>query len=207
MATTPEEATSGGLGRRQLGLIAGIVLVLLFLVWFLFLRGGGEPQVEEAAPAPAPEAAPETPQPSPSEPDRAGGGGGGVETFEVFAARDPFDPLISAGSGTTTGGATTGGTQIGGATNTGGGTTGQSDPNGGTAGASSVGGHRVKVVDVYRAQGGPRAQVAVDGTVYTADEGERFADSFQLLSAAGECATMLFGDDQFTLCEGEEILK
>jgi hypothetical protein len=43
--------------------------------------------------------------------------------------------------------------------------------------------------------------------VYTAQEGETFADSFQLVSASGRCATMLFGDDQFTLCEGEEILK
>jgi hypothetical protein len=47
----------------------------------------------------------------------------------------------------------------------------------------------------------------VDGTVYTVDEGEQFAESFQLLSINGECATMLYGDDQFTLCEGEEILK
>jgi hypothetical protein len=61
------------------------------------------------------------------------------------------------------------------------------------------------VVDV-RARGG-RAQIQVDGTVYTVDEGETFADNFQLVDASGECATMLFGDDEFTLCEGEEILK
>jgi hypothetical protein len=47
----------------------------------------------------------------------------------------------------------------------------------------------------------------VDGTVYTVEEGERFATSFELLSLNGDCATMLYGDDQFTLCEGEEILK
>jgi hypothetical protein len=63
------------------------------------------------------------------------------------------------------------------------------------------------VVDVYNEGGNARAQVQVDGTVYTVDEGERFADNFQLMSTSGQCATMLYGDDEFTLCEGEEILK
>ncbi len=65
----------------------------------------------------------------------------------------------------------------------------------------------MRVVDVYRAKQGPTSQVEVDSTVYTASEGERFADNFELVNASGQCATMLFGDDQFTLCEGEEILK
>jgi hypothetical protein len=63
------------------------------------------------------------------------------------------------------------------------------------------------LVDVFQENNSPRAQVEVDGTVYTVSEGEVFADNFELVSASGECATMLFGDDQFTLCEGEEILK
>ena len=79
-------------------------------------------------------------------------------------------------------------------------------PEGGDGGeGESVGGHRVRVVDVF--PNGRRAQIQVDGTVYTVDEGEVFAENFQLVSASGECATMLFGDDEFTLCEGEEILK
>jgi hypothetical protein len=57
------------------------------------------------------------------------------------------------------------------------------------------------------AGGEERAQIQVDDTVYRASEGEVFADSFKLVSIDNACATMLFGDDQFTLCKGEEILK
>ena len=81
-----------------------------------------------------------------------------------------------------------------------------SDTDPGTDG-ETVGDHRVKVVDVYTQNGRDRAQIQVDGTVYTVDEGEEFADNFRLVSASGRCATILFGDDEFTLCEGEEILK
>jgi hypothetical protein len=70
-----------------------------------------------------------------------------------------------------------------------------------------VGRHQVQVIDVYRQGGQDRAQIQVDETVYTVDEGEDFADNFRLVSASGACATMLFGDDEFTLCEGEQILK
>ncbi|HET7483450.1 MAG TPA: hypothetical protein VFK89_11375, partial [Actinomycetota bacterium] len=139
-------------------------------------------------------------------------GNGPVENFEVFAPRDPFEPLISAtggGSGTTTGDTTggtgtgtggTGGTATGG---TGGTATGGTSDNG----TQQVGRHRVRVIDVFRQDGHDRAQVQVDDTVYTVDEGEDFADNFRLVSASGSCATLLFGDDEFTLCEGEEILK
>ncbi len=70
-----------------------------------------------------------------------------------------------------------------------------------------MGGHTVALIDIFKDGGSQRAQVEVDGTVYTVGEGDRFADNFQVLSISGECATMLFGDDQFTLCEGESILK
>jgi hypothetical protein len=63
----------------------------------------------------------------------------------------------------------------------------------------------VRVVDVF--PNGRTAQIQVDGTVYTVDEGEEFAANFRLISASGQCVTMLFGDDEFTLCEGEEVLK
>lgn len=198
---------------RILAIVAG-VLVLLFLVWFVFLRAD-EVEVDVVAPAPAPAA----PTPEPEEPVSPVKKNGPVETFEVFAPKDPFDPLISAA---TTGGTTTGGTTAGGTTTTpgaGGTTTGAGDgtgtrtttttttTGGGNDGGDSVGGHRVRVIDVFVRNGSPRAQVQVDGTVYTVDEGERFAQNFQLLSASQRCATMLFGDDEFTLCEGEEILK
>ena len=51
------------------------------------------------------------------------------------------------------------------------------------------------------------ARIDVNGSVHSVVEGDVFAENFKLLSVSGECASMLFGDDQFTLCEGEEILK
>lgn len=112
----------------------------------------------------------------------------------MFAPRDPFDPLVSdrGGDGTDAPQATTGNGSAAVA---------------GSARGDTVGGHRVRLIDVFKTRGKRRAQVQIDGTAYTVDEGEIFAQSFQLLSISGECATMLFGDDQFTLCEGEEILK
>ena len=65
----------------------------------------------------------------------------------------------------------------------------------------------MKLIDVFTDKGKERAEVQVDGTVYTVDVGEEFADSFKLLSTSGDCASLLFGDDQFSLCEGQEILK
>ncbi len=221
MATSPDDL---GPERRfnpatALAIVAG-VLVLLFLVWFMFLRAD-DAEVESVAPAPAPAVTPE-PEETVEPPKK----NGPVETFEVFAPKDPFDPLISAAAAEGTTGAATGptdgtaGTTTDDGTTTGNGTTTTGDGtgttttttttgngNGGGGDGDTVGGHRVRVIDVFARGGSRRAQVQVDGTVYTVDEGERFAHNFQLLSTSGQCATMLFGDDEFTLCEGEEILK
>ena len=216
MATPPEIQETRSVNNTQIALAAGGVLLLLLVLWFVFLRGGDDPTLE-TAPAPPPvEGEPVVPV-DPGDGDGGGRGGKGpVETFEVFAPKDPFKPLVSPvtdpGTGTPPAGGvdTDGDGQIdtvpppGDGTGTGDGT---GDGTGTGGGGENVGGHRVSLIDVFRAEGGQRAQVQVDGTVYTVDEGERFADNFQLLSINGECATMLFGDDQFTLCEGEEILK
>ncbi|MGH2752937.1 MAG: hypothetical protein ACRDLB_00745, partial [Actinomycetota bacterium] len=105
-----------------------------------------------------------------------------IETLEVFAPRDPFDPLVGdqAGSGS----------------------------EGGASGdAPAVEGKIVKLVDVSEPGDGRTAEVQVDGATYTVAEEEIFAENFKLLSISGDCASMLFGDDQFTLCEGDDILK
>ena len=228
MDSPPQIQETRSINNTQLALAAGGVLLLLVVLWFVFLRGGGDDSTLETAPAPPPvEGEPLVPV-DPGDGDEGGPGGKGpVETFEVFAPKDPFKPLVTpvsdTGDGTTpptSGIDTDGDGQIdtvpppGGGTGdgTGDGTTdgtgnGTGTGNGSGGGGENVGGHRVSLVDVFRAEGGQRAQVQVDGTVYTVDEGERFADNFQLLSINGECATMLYGDDQFTLCEGEEILK
>jgi hypothetical protein len=200
MATPTEqvEARQSVTGAQVALILLGLV-ALLGVLWFLFLRGGGEetiatPPVTTPTTEPAPE---ET-----SEPDR-GRKKGPLQTFEVFAPKDPFKPLIAADTGTAgapAAGGSTGGTN-------GSAPSGGSDISGGGGGSQNVGGRRVRLIDTFRAQGEARARVQVDGTVYTVGEGDRFADNFEVVSISGSCASLLFGDDQFSLCEGEEILK
>jgi hypothetical protein len=206
---TPEETIESvevekdrNVSGRQLAMVAGGLVVLLAALWFLFLRGDSEP--EPANQPQAPNAAPsqdEQDKPKAKKSDKGKKapkttGSGPVENFEVFAPKDPFEPLVTSSTG-------------GGATDDTSGQTGDTGGNGGNGGGGeNVGGHTVRLVDIFTGDGGEQqAQVQVDGTVYRVSEGEVFADSFQLVSIEGDCATMLFGDDQFSLCEGEELLK
>lgn len=212
MATQQEqiEARRSVTGAQVALLLLGLV-VLLGILWFLFLRGGPEevvatPPVTTPTTAPAPE---ETTDPDGGRKKEP------LETFEVFAPKDPFRPLIAAvGSGTaaaptgttTTTGGTTGTTGDPGTAPSGGSDI-SGDNRGSGGGSQNVGGRRVRVIDTFRAGGEARARVQVDGTVYTVGEGDRFADNFEVMSISGSCVSMLYGDDQFSLCEGEEILK
>ncbi len=57
------------------------------------------------------------------------------------------------------------------------------------------------MLDIFQRDGATHAQVEVDGTVYDVVVGEQFAGGrFELRSVGGNCATFLFGDEQFTLC-------
>jgi hypothetical protein len=111
---------------------------------------------------------------------------GAVETSELFAPKDPFDPLISPNLAA--GGRTAGASSKA------------------SRGRAGVGERRVVLVAASSRRGGG-AEVQVDGVAYTVTRGETFADHFKLLAASGECVAMLFGDQEFTLCEGDEILK
>ena len=206
MATPPEqvEARSGVTGAQAALAFAGLVVVLL-LVWLFVLRGDGT-EAEVTAPPVVPAATP-----LPEEVDEGGTGRRPLETFEVFAPKDPFRPLIVEAA---VGGPGAAGAPVAPASGTPAPGTGQpsggsdiSDGSGTGSGGESVGGHRVRLIDTFQRNGEAQARVQVDGTVYTVSEGERFADNFELLSISGQCASMLFGDDQFSLCEGEEILK
>ena len=206
MATRPEEveARRSVTGAQAALLVLGL-LVLLGVLWFMFLRSDAEEPLSVATPPPATVPTPEVTE-EPARPNK-----GPIETFEVFAPKDPFRPLISAatadGTGTAAAPAAPGAPS---GTDDDGTPTGQ--PSGGSdisgdSNGDSVGGHRVRLIDTFNRNGEPRARVQVDGTVYTVGEGERFANNFEVLSISGECASLLFGDDQFSLCEGEEILK
>jgi hypothetical protein len=74
-------------------------------------------------------------------------------------------------------------------------------------GESSSDERDAKVVALEDVSDDGSVRIDVNGSMHSVAEGEVFAENFKLLSVSGECASMLFGDDQFTLCEDEEILK
>jgi hypothetical protein len=57
----------------------------------------------------------------------------------------------------------------------------------------------VTLLDIFA--GGSKAQVEVDGTVWTVEEGSTFDDNFKLINIRdGVCARFTWGDEGFTLC-------
>ena len=127
-------------------------------------------------------------------------------TFNDTVGRDPFRPLyvapVAAAVSAPVFGAPVGGAPAG--------QPGTSNPGPASQPQSSstqVGGNRVALVDVFSRDGKTFAQTKVGDTVFTPVVGSTFATSYQLLTASGECATYLFGDEQFQLCEGQEVLK
>ena len=212
--------TGEGLERRQVVMLAALVVVLLALVFFVFLRGGDAPQEEPSSAAgPAPLAQADSSE-DPFDPGPADAASQPVETFEVFASRDPFEPVVengAEGAGVSDVKDNQGSSEDpnGQAADPTGDDPGATNPNGDNAdtgpnpqaGDEEIEGHTVHLIDVFRDGGKDKAKVQVDSTGYTVGEGDVFAENFQLVSASEECATLLYGDDQFTLCEGEEILK
>lgn len=88
-----------------------------------------------------------------------------------------------------------------------GGQPGTMQPSGNGTSTTQVGQTEIHLVDVFVEDGEPMVLVEVNGEVHEAGEGEVFAGRFQVLDIAGDCATFLFGDSRFMLCEGEQILK
>lgn len=128
-----------------------------------------------------------------------------TETFEVFSARDPFQQLVVAPSeqGAGTGEQTTntdGGTDSGSETG--------ATPPDSSGGTTSVDGTIFEVTDVYVGDDGePVALVTVNGKGYEVREGDVFAEHFEVLDLDESCGTFRYGDERFTLCEGEQIRK
>jgi len=176
--------------ERALIIIVGAIAILA-LIYVLFLSGGGnEP---EAFPSftPRPSTGPvvrPTPSATPAVP----------ETFEVFEGKDPFRALVVTG-GTTGGGTTTGGTTTGGTTS---GTTTGGPSSGGTNGSQHV-----TLVAISGSGSSRTATVDVDSTEYTVKAGDTFAGNYRVKSLTSSCGTFVFGDETFTLCVGQEVLK
>lgn len=64
-----------------------------------------------------------------------------------------------------------------------------------------------KVVSIISVGTDGEVVVTVDGIDYTPEVGGIFAESFQLVSVDGNCTALLYGDDQFSLCQGQQITK
>ena len=137
------------------------------------------------------------------------------ETFEVFTARDPFQQLAVAESGEAipvADGDTDGGSD-------GDDADGDADGDGdnpddgdegddeGSSEDANVDGTTVRLEEVFEDAGEPRAQITVNARGYDVAEGDDFASRFRLLDLTDRCATLLYGDQRFTLCEGETIRK
>ena len=221
--------------RRALTLGAIVLGVLLFLfVASRLLLGGGDEQPDDSAAPPVPGVATSTTL----APVLDGGTAESFEVFSTKNPFTPLiNPPSGGGTsgGSSSGGGTSGGGSSSGsgstATTLGGGTSGGGTSGGGTSGGGSSGGgnttttrsggasggsaneprrqQRVALLDILRRNGRLVAQVRVGDTVYTAGEGDVFADNYRVLSIdeTNECGRFIFGDEQFRLCRGEETLK
>jgi hypothetical protein len=167
--------------ERALVIIFGIIAVLA-IIYLVFVSGGEDEPQSQSSPRPTVGVTPRptiTTSPSPTSPPR---------TFEVFEGKDPFRPLV--GGGIAGGGG-------------GGGTPG---PSGGPGGDTN-GAQRVTLLEITGSGASRTATVRVDSTEYTVKEGETFAGSYRVKTLTTRCGTFVFGDEQFTLCVGQEVLK
>jgi hypothetical protein len=201
MATQPQ-LTAGG-PRQQLLLVAGLAAVLALVLGLLVLRPMLRGAAEDTATPPAvtagaaPATTPQLIGPSTSVAPEGGAVGSG---------KDPFRPLVTAGTAAPAGaGVTPSGAA--GATPT----TVATQPTvpgagAGTATAPGGGATAERKVTLASVSNGT-AKVSVDGTSYTVEEGERFAGDYRVVDIGDACATFESGTTPFTLCEGEAVLK
>jgi hypothetical protein len=182
MAT--EQLYLGGDRRSVRPWVVGLVLALGAAAIAFWLTAGGDDRPRSSASQVDSEAS-EQPSATIEQPgDNVTGGA--VENSELFAPKDPFDPLISTS-------ASAGGRAAGASSKA-------------SKGRAAVGERKVLLVAASSRRGGG-AEVQVNGVAYKVSRGETFAENFKLLAASSECVAMLFGDQEFTLCEGDEILK
>jgi hypothetical protein len=208
-----------------LGGVAAVVLLALFVVMPL-LSTEDVPDVDIPSAAAAEADAAQSDPDDEAERDAEEQAGPVDETFEVFTARDPFQQLVSAGGGSSVtpigsgggDGDSQGGAQIGhldedDEDGSGVGDSGSDGGEGGSGGGghgsgTAVDGTVVQLVEVFEdTDGTETVQVTVNGSGYEVTEGDDFARRFRVLDISGQCATFLYGDQRFTLCEGETIRK
>lgn len=190
MAIQPE-VTAGGSRQRVLVLaVAGVLLVVLVALVARPLLLGGT-QAPAAAPTGTAGAAPTTvtqlirPSTSVAGPTA----GTGKDPFRPAAGAVTTVTTVTTAAPTTTSAA---GAAGGAATVSGSGTTAQ----------------RAVALEKVSSKAGKRyVKVSVDGTSYTAAQGDSFADDYLVVDVGSSCATFESPSGRFTLCEGESVLK
>ncbi|MFT5222082.1 MAG: hypothetical protein ACI867_000379 [Glaciecola sp.] len=125
-----------------------------------------------------------------------------VETYQVFLSRDPFQPVVVAPLAVDGDGNPIPGGDGDGTTGTPGDPSCEAGSN--TATCENL---TVTLLDVTSDANGTRIIVQVNDTLYEVTVGSIFAGSFQVLAISAPCADLLFGDDSFTLCQGDRVLK
>jgi hypothetical protein len=175
--------------RTQLALGGGVLAILVVFLLLKVVGGGGGSSGAlpvTTSPTVAPIVSPSpTPAPQPT---------------VIFGGRDPFQPLFSSSTPSPTGTGTPSPTGTGtpsptpSPTSTSTGT--------GKGSSTTIGGHVVQLDDVFVSTSGvKKAQIEVDGTVYTVAVGQTFDDNFMLVSFVGDpCTNLVFGDQPFQLC-------
>jgi hypothetical protein len=196
MATQPQ-VTAGG--PRQLVLVAALAALLLLLVGVLVIRPllGGSEEEQATPPAVTAGAAPTTTTPQLIGPSTSVTAPGDANAASV---KDPFRPLVSAGS---TAAATESGVSVTGDTAATGSTVAGAGPGTATSPGGASAERQVALVSIT----GGTAKVTVDGAPYTVSEGESFASGYRAVDIGSECASFESSTTAFTLCEGEAVLK
>jgi hypothetical protein len=195
----PEAGRTSARQRLLILGVAGLTLVLLLLIPLLAGRGADTPAVvgtpptsggtgvtgttRPGGPAATP-AAPTTTTPPAAE-------------AAALTAKDPFKPLVAAGSGTSAGAVLPGSSAV---TTT---TASASTPGGG-----ATAGRRLTLLDVFRRGGVRYVKVDLDGKDHQAAEGGTVAGAYRVVDVGSSCAEFRSSNGAvFTLCEGEAVLK
>ena len=211
-----------GIERRQkilFGVLGALVLVFLFRV-FMSGGGGGDSSTDRADRGAVTTTLPFALNPSEDDgvTDTVPPSDTSEGEFDVFAGRNPFEPVVGGnGVANTVPPATTPDTsdttepQSTPTSNTPP-TTVSGDP-GATTASTGVPTfdptrHTVTLLDVYTdSTGAYRASVQVDSTVYTVGAGEQFGGNYSLVTLDASCGQFQYGDTSFQLCEVEQIIK
>jgi len=201
-APAPEVDEAGANDRRRLLLLVGgaAALVLLALVYFVFLKGGSSTDTSSAPIVHHPVVTHQAPTGKTTTAAKQHSLAKVPKTFKDVIGRDPFKPLYVAPVVAPAGAP--------GSTPTGTDTNAPATDFGTSSGTTTTAvGTRVSLLRIYTKNGRTFATTKINSTVYNPKVGSVFASSFKLVSVDGKSATYLDGDVQFTLREGQEVLK